>query len=68
MEPRQKIEQALQELTQEEVLDGLFGFANQHLEAAIETVKRINTSLDQLVEDLRGCVEAVREPPYGSPS
>ena len=55
MEPRQQIEQALQELTPEEedVLDVFFGFANQHLEAAVETVKRINTSLDQLVGDLR---------------
>lgn len=55
MEPRQQIEQALQGLTgeEEEVLDVFFGFANQHLEAAVETVKRINTSLDRLVGELR---------------
>jgi hypothetical protein len=55
MEPRQQIEQALQGLTgeEEEILDVFFSFANQHLEAAVETGKRINTSLDQLVGELR---------------
>lgn len=55
MEPRQQIEQALQGLTgeEEEVLDVFFRFANQHLEAAVETVRRINTSLEQLVGELR---------------
>lgn len=55
MEPRQQIEQALRGLTgeEEETLDVFFGFANQHLEAAVETAKRINLSLDQLAGELR---------------
>ncbi len=54
MDTRQKIDEALKDLsvTDEEMLDAFFAFANAQLEHAVETVRDINIMLKEIKQEL----------------